>query len=307
MRSFITIIYNPAARRASSEKIKRASAFLQKKGFVPELLMTVKRGDAEAFAREAVSRNPWAIIAAGGDGTINEAINGMVRSDVPLAVLPLGTTNVLAKELGIPEDVEGALETAVTAGAKTVSLGKIVLRANGSSTASGDQSARHFPPVPRYFCLMTGIGFDAKTVHDVNTSIKKISGRGAYILSGIRNVMEYPAGEVFFRIDGREYSGYSAIVCKASRYGGNFRAAPDASLLDPGLYTCIFKGARRIDLLRYVSGVVRGTHLKYSDVLYLKSAEVEVLSHAHMQADGDYLGTSPAAISVAEKALRIIW
>jgi YegS/Rv2252/BmrU family lipid kinase len=297
MRSSITVIYNPAARRASAEKIKKALVFLRKKGFDPELLMTVKRGDAESFAREAVSGKPYAVIAAGGDGTINEVINGMVWSDIPLAVLPLGTTNVLAKELGIPEDPEGAMETAVTSAAKTVSLGKIMLSSNEPSPLT----------VTRYFCLMAGIGFDAKSVHDINTSIKKVSGKGAYILSGIRSVMEYPAGEILFRIDGREYSGYSAFVCKASRYGGNFRAAPDANLLDPALYVCIFKGARRIDLLRYISGVVRGTHLKYDDVLYLKSEVVEVLGHAHVQTDGDYLGMSPATISVAENSLRIIW
>lgn len=234
-------------------------------------------------------------MAAGGDGTINEVINGMVKSDVPLTILPLGTTNVLAKELGIPEDISKALEIAVSQKPRTVSLGKIELDAD---TGFGQS---------RYFCLMAGIGFDAQAVHDVNQTIKKKSGRAAYIWSGIKSFLSYSPNQLFFEIEGKEYTGYCSITGKASRYGGNFMITPDADLTAPVLYTCIFQGNKRADLLRYVYQVVRGTLRENKDIVYLKSTSIEVLGRAHIQIDGDYLGVTPAKITVEKDVLKIIY
>lgn len=293
MSSLIIIIGNPAARKSSSEKIDRAAAILVQRGYITEILMTEKRGDGVLLARESLGKKPLVIIAAGGDGTINEVANGMVRGDTPLALLPLGTTNVLAKEIGIPETIDGALEAAISGTPHTVSLGRVSLETNAAS-------------IPRYFFLMAGIGFDGMAVHDVNPSIKKISGKAAYILSGVKNLIRYYPNEIFLSIDGKEYSGYSAIIGKASRYGGHFMVTPDAKLSEPSLYTCIFTKRGRSDLLRYVSGVIRGSHLKSQDIIYLESHEIEVLGTAHIQIDGDYLGLTPARISVEKDALRII-
>ncbi len=185
-------------------------------------------------------------MAAGGDGTINEVINGMAGSDVPLAILPLGTTNVLAKELGIPEDLKGAMDTAVSRKPRTVSLGRIELNPETDSAFS------------RYFCLMAGIGFDGEAVHGMNKAVKKRSGKAAYIFSGLKNLLRYSPNQLFYNIDGKEYTGFSSITGKASKYGGNFKITPDADLSDPFLYTCIFQGNRRRDLLRYVFKVITG-------------------------------------------------
>ncbi len=294
MKSSIIIIYNPAARKASKERVEAASSFLRGKGFASEILITEKRGHAEQLARESVKNSPSLIIAAGGDGTINEVINGIVWSGVPLALLPLGTTNVLAKELGLPEDVRGSMESAMRGRPRTVSLGRIEIMEGPSAG-------------PRYFCLMAGIGFDGKTVYDVDTSVKRISGATAYIFSGIRNLLSYSLDELAFTIDGRDLSGYSAIIGKARRYGGNFKVTPDADLLEPTLYTVIFKGRRRIDLLRYAFGIIRGSHLKYRDVLYVKSTDIDIRGTAHIQIDGDYLGVSPARVSVVKDALKLVY
>jgi diacylglycerol kinase family enzyme len=200
---------------------------------------------------------------------------------------------VLAKEIGIPDNVEAAMQKALSLTPRNISLGRIECTVNNSA-------------VSRYFCLMAGIGFDAKAVFDMNKAIKKVSGEGAYILSGIVNLIHYFPGELFFRVDGKEYSGYAAIVGKASRYGGNFRVTPDADILDPSLYICIFTGRRRTDLLRYVAGVVRGTHLKLHDVTYLKASDIEVIGNAHIQIDGDYFGTTPATFTVVQNAVRLV-
>ena len=295
MRSSIVLISNPAARGASLRKFESASAFLREKGFDTKMFLTEKSGDATRLAKEAVRKGPYAIMAAGGDGTINEVINGMVKSDVPLAILPLGTTNVLAKELGIPEEIYSALDTAVSKSAKTVSVGKIELEP--------DTDSAHF----RYFCLMAGIGFDGKAVHDVNKASKKKSGKTAYILSGIKNFLSYSPNQLFYEIDGKEYTGYCSITGKASRYGGNFRITPDADLSSPVLYTCIFQGNKRSDLLRYVYRIITGKLMGERDIVYLKSTSVEVLGTAHVQIDGDYLGVTPAKITVVKDALKIIY
>jgi YegS/Rv2252/BmrU family lipid kinase len=295
MRSLIVLISNPAARAASPKKFRSASAFLQAKGFETEILLTKESGDATGLAERTVGKKPFAIIAAGGDGTINEVINGMAGSDVPLAILPLGTTNVLAKELGIPEDLKGAMNTAVSKDPRTVSLGRIELNPDMDSASS------------RYFCLMAGIGFDGEAVYGLNAAVKKKSGKAAYIFSGIKNLLHYAPNQLFYNIDGKEYTGFSSITGKAGKYGGNFKITPDADLSEPFLYTCIFHGNRRRDLLRYVFKIVTGGLFGEKDVTYLKSTSIEVLGTAHIQIDGDYLGVTPARISVARDALKIIY
>ncbi len=293
MKSLANIIYNPAARTASDKKIARAVQVLEKKGFVVEVLRTEARGHAMRLAADSLRRKPALIIAAGGDGTINEVINGLVWTDTPLALLPMGTTNVLAKELGIPEDPSGAMETAVASSPRKVSLGVV-------------ETERAGGPESRFFCLMAGIGLDGKTVYDVRANLKKISGKAAYILSGLQNIVGYSLKSLSLKIDGREYSCFSAIIGKASRYGGNFKVTPDASLFDPSLFVCLFKGGRRLDLFRYAIGVLRGNHLNYDDVVYIKATEVEVQGRAHIQIDGDYLGYAPARVSTAKDALMLV-
>lgn len=290
MKSSVVIIYNPAARSASGKKMERAESFLRSKGFLPEVLMTEKRGHAQHLAVSALEKTPGMIIAAGGDGTINEIMNGMAGSDIPLAILPLGTTNVLARELDIPPDVHGALQRALTGDPKSVSLGRI----EGAEFS-------------RYFCLMAGVGFDGRAVHGVNASLKKLSGKAAYILSGVKNFFLYSPDDIPLSIGGSRYQCSTAVIGKSRKYGGNFEVTPDATLLEPALYACLFQGTTRADLLRYVFGVVRGRHLSYRDVVYLKSEYIEIYGDAHIQVDGDYLGVAPARISVVKDVMKIIW
>ncbi len=292
MRSSIILIANPTAKNASVRKIEKAALVLRNKGLDAETCMTQKRGDAENLARRYAERRPDLIIAAGGDGTINEVLNGVAGSDIPVALLPLGTTNVLAKELRIPEDIEGALEAAVSRPARNVSLGSIETAGLTSK---------------RYFCLMAGVGLDGKAVRDVSTSVKKVSGKAAYILSGIKNICTYSQEELSFLLDGTEIRGYGAIICKASKYGGHFRVAPEASLENSFFYTCVFRGRKRRDLVRYALGVMTGRHLRYRDVAYLKSSEVCITGRAHIQIDGDYLGASPAILSVAKDIVKLVY
>lgn len=294
MKSLVVIINNPAARKSSVRKIESAAGLLTKKGYVSEIFLTEKSGDAEHLARRASDKNPFLIVAAGGDGTINEVINGLVWSEIPLAILPLGTTNVLAKELAIPEYVEGAMEIALSKIPQKICLGKITF-SDGISSVS------------RYFSLMAGIGFDGKAVRDVNKLLKNMSGKAAYVISGLKKFIAYRPEKLTIIADGKEYTGYSVVIGNARKYGGHFHVTPDASLLDPLLQMCIFGGNKRTDLLRYVFGVVRGTHLRNDDVLAVAAEHIEIKGCAHVHIDGDYLGTTPAEITVVKDAVRLVF
>ena len=294
MKSLIALISNPAAKNTSEKKIDLACRFLRSKGYEVEKLSTKQRGDAETLAREAVKKSPSLIVAAGGDGTFSEVMNGLIGSDIPMAILPLGTTNVLARELNIPDDVEGSMEIAVHGKPRGISLGKIVL------------TGRNSPP-PRHFCLMAGIGYDGETVFRINETLKKVWGKGAYIYSGITTLLQFKPSVLTFNIDGKMYSGYSAIIGNAAKYGGNFTVTPDARITDPALYVCLFKGAGRPDFFRYVFGIITKRHLRYEDVVYLKAEKIEITGSSHVQVDGDYLGTTPAKVEVVRDALKLVF
>jgi diacylglycerol kinase (ATP) len=294
MKSSILIICNPVAKKASERKIARASHFLKSKGYKVEILFTEQKGHAESIAREAIKESPFLIIAAGGDGTFNEVVNGIAGTEIPMAILPIGTTNVLAKELGVPENVEGALEVALSRDPKTIPLGKIDITRNSSL-------------ISRYFLLMAGIGFDGEAVFRINETLKKMSGKGAYILSGFKTLSVFSPRELILDMDGRIYTGYSAIIGKAAKYGGNLKITPDARLTDPFFYVCLLKGKGRLDILRYVSGIIMGKHLRFKDVEYVKAKNIDIKGEAHIQIDGEYFGRSPAKIEVVPDIVRMIF
>jgi YegS/Rv2252/BmrU family lipid kinase len=294
MKSPAVLIVNPVARQASEKMILNASKLLRSASDEITVHLTQKKGDAEELAHKASRNGAALIIAAGGDGTVNEVINGIAHTDTLMAVLPMGTTNVLAKELGIPEDVTAAVKVAITGEAHTLSLGRITVE---------DPSS----PVTRYFCLMAGIGFDGDAVYGFSKSAKGYSGKWAYILSGLKILLKYSPEPLIFSVDGETCTGYSAIIGKASKYGGNFRITPDASLFNPDLYIYIMMGRGRFDILRYVSGIMMKRHLGFSDILYRRASSIKVNGQARIQIDGDYLGKTPATITIATNALRLIF
>jgi len=293
MKSSVVLISNPIAYKASSNKVAKASYYLQSKGYSVEVLFTEKKGDAEVLAQKSVEKSPSLVIAAGGDGTFNEVINGIAGSEIPVAILPLGTTNVLAKELGIPETVESSMDIAIKGTPRVVSLGKITLQ-QGS-------------PKARYFCTMAGVGFDAMTVFGLNKTFKKISGKGAHIYSGMKVLSQFHPAELAFTIGEKRYAGYSAVIGKGAKYGGHFKITPDARLTDPNLYICIFKGEKRLDIFRYVMGILTKSHLGFRDVEYLMAQKIQIDGSAHVQIDGDYLGMTPALIETAPVTVRLIY
>lgn len=293
MKSSVILINNPIAKKSSKNKIRQACSIFSAKGFSVKVLVTKQKGDAEEFARNSLRENPDMIVAAGGDGTINEIVNGMVGSKIPFAIIPLGTTNVLAKEIGIPENIKSAVEIAIQNHFKKISLGKITLAESLYMT--------------RYFVLMAGIGYDGETVYNINNNLKKITGKGAYIFSGIKTLLKWDKKDLNFSANGKKYFSNSAIIGKASKYGGNFRVTPDVKLTDSFFQIALFKGSSRLDMLRYIKGIITGRLLKMEDVEFIKAKDIYVEGSAHIQIDGDYFGRTPARFGIAENALNLIY
>ena len=288
----VSLVVNPAAGSNTARSLDRISSLLKKKASLSSFI-TEKQGDAFEFAQG--SKKTDRIIVAGGDGTINEVINGLLSSDdpetqeIPLAIIPCGTANVFAKELGIPEDIDGAVHRIFSGLVNKISLGLI----NG-----------------RYFSLMAGIGFDAETVLGVkNDFIKKISGKLAHVVSGLKVLIHHKPAPMRIITSDKELHGYTAVIGNAKCYGGFFYVTPDASVTDDHLDVCVFQGKTRLDLLRFVGGVLRHKHLDFKDVEYLKATELEITSDStvHVQIDGEYFGTLPVKIEVIRDAINVVW
>jgi len=292
MKRSVLLIGNPGAGSYSGKKLDKAITLLLSSGATLEVFLTKKKGDAETRAQEAVEEQPALVVVAGGDGTINDVANGLALSDIPVGILPMGNANVLSREVGISTAVENALNQILNGSKHSISLGKIETVATKNA---------------RYFLLMADIGYGGSTVHDLNTKIKRFSARGAFILSGAKNLLKNHRDRLLFDIDGTQYAGYHAIIGNISRYGGDFRVTPDAQLECPELFICIFEGGKRIDLAKYVFGVVTGQHRLFKDVVYRKCRNVLVEGDADIQLDGNYFGKSPVKIDVIRNALRLVY
>ncbi len=278
------MIVNPASGSFSEEGLRVSAGLLRRRFREVSILFTGRRGDAESMARDAVRGTPELILVVGGDGTFNEVVNGTAYSGVPVAFIPTGTTNVLARELGIPREMEQATLRALEGRTEYVNLGRI----DG-----------------RYFALMAGIGFDGDAVKGVREGLKRVWGKGAYILSGLRAFLGYRPRRLGIAVDGSALEGFGLIVCNSGYYAGEYRVCPDASLRSPSFSIFIMHGGSRKALLRYVVGIIRGRHLALRDVTYLRGRRIEVTGEAEVQVDGDYLGTTPAVITLQEKALLL--
>jgi YegS/Rv2252/BmrU family lipid kinase len=255
-----------------------------------EVRETDSRGAAERIAKDIRPGEFDLIIAVGGDGTINEILNGL-GDHTPLGIIPLGTANVLARELGIPvNDLPAACEVLRTGEPRPIDLGWC----NG-----------------RRFCLMAGIGFDAEAVKEVPPSIKDLIGAPAYVLSGLRVLNEMHRA-IRYRItmpEGRIVSrGMMLVVANAASYAGPIQMAPLASLEDNLLHLCLFRERSKLAFLGQLFNVLMRRQLQDPNFVYVQSTQFRVVCNpvASIQLDGDYFGRTPAEIRCLPGAVRIV-
>ena len=240
------------------------------------------------------------MVAAGGDGTINEVVNGLAHrgGDAPaLAIVPLGTANVLAHELG--------LGFGAAAIARTMVAGRALLVRPGEACNGG---------APRCFSLMAGAGFDAKVVAGVSAPLKRRFGRGAYVWRSMIETRRYRPVRYAVEIDGARYEAASVIVTRGRLYAGPYVVAPLATLSEPLLHVCLFERWGRSQTLRFGFALLTGRLPRAGGyrVIAGREVKVSVLSDAGepgtqpVQIDGDDALTLPISINVASGAVRLL-
>lgn len=282
------LVVNPTSGSYSARRIGTVMSRLEAAGFTPRLHLTTCAEDAPRLARQICEQEtaPF-IVAGGGDGTINGVVNGLLPGKATLGVLPLGTANVLAKELGIHSVNEG-VEKIVRQEARAIAVG--TLETAGKTTR---------------FLLMAGIGFDGEVVEGVRLAEKRLIGKGAYLLSALRALANWDRSLLPVRIDDREVQCHGAIICKASRYGGNFVLAPDANIFTPEFQVICITDSRFSTYLRLLMGLVSGMQSGAGLSTYI-GREVVIGGGKAVQLDGDFHCRGPVQITAAADFLKII-
>jgi diacylglycerol kinase (ATP) len=259
-----------------------------------EAVATDGPGSATGIAQRCIERGADLILAAGGDGTINEVVNGMAHSNVPLGILPAGTANVLANELGIGNTMERAARSLGHCVPERIALGLL-------STAAGN--------APRHFLLMAGAGLDAEIVHDINYRLKDALGKVAYWIAGFSKVGSRLA-EFTVEAEGREFLVSFALASRVRNYGGDLEIAPTISLLDDEFELVLFEGASSFTFLKYMLGVVVHRHQSMHGVTILRTRKALFSASAnrkiHLQVDGEYAGLAPGTVEIVPNALTLL-
>jgi YegS/Rv2252/BmrU family lipid kinase len=232
------------------------------------------------------------VIVAGGDGTINEAIQGLAGTKARLAIIPRGTANVLARELGLPLDDEQATVVAAQGKSRRIYLGLAIDETTLES---------------RHFVLMAGIGLDASVVGGVQPSLKKRIGKGAFWISGLSHLASWNPRPFTLEIDGEKYEATFAAIGKSARYGGDLSITPGARLDQREFEICMIETTSRLRYLHLLSYAMRdGMPRNSPEVQFVKAVSVKAYGDAQVQVDGELLGHLPMRFEIAPHSLEVI-
>lgn len=293
------VIFNPAAKGDKARLFRERLADI---GHLAEVTATACAGDARRLAREAVTAGVQTVVAVGGDGTVNEVLNGI--GDVPngfekttLGVLPLGTINVFARELALPMDMEDAWQCIVRANTRRVDL---PVAEFGSEAGAAPQR--------RYFMQLAGAGFDARAVELTDWSLKKKIGYLAYVYAGLK-CMTSPHSLITVRGEGvDECTGELVLIGNGKLYGGDYAIFSRADLQDGLLEVLVFPKVNWITLAQCGPSLLATKSLPASVAKSFKTSKLTLTSSpaAPLQLDGELVGSIPATFSIQHQTLRVI-
>jgi diacylglycerol kinase (ATP) len=289
VRRHILIIVNPAAGRLRSaeRRLRRLVTALERQGCSVVLRRAGPRlGDAERLARDAEAEFD-AIVAAGGDGTVHAVVHGLAGRPIPIGVLPFGTANVLAREIGLPRRPERLAALIATVPARPIWPGQVEGRA---------------------FVMMASAGFDSETVAGINPGLKARAGRLAFVWAVLVGLWHYRACELVVRADRIEHRAAGLIAAKGRFYAGPFVVAPCADLAEPTLELVLFRRAGRLAILRYAVALFLGRLSRRNDVTILRARAATVTGDRALpvQADGEIVGRLPVTIEIADQPVLLI-
>jgi len=289
VRRHILIIVNPAAGRArsSERRLGRFVAALERQGCTVVLRRAgPSPGQVERLAGQAEPGFD-AIVAAGGDGTISAVVNGLGGRAVPFGVLPLGSANVLAREIRLPRAPEALASLVVTGPASPIWPGRVGNRA---------------------FVMMASAGFDSEIVAALSPELKRRVGRLAFAWGFLVRLWHCPACELTVRADGVEYRAAAVVAAKGRHYAGPFVVAPGADLAEPVLELVLLDRRGRRAMLRYATALFLGRVPRLGDIAIVRARQASVAGNRALpvQADGEIVGELPITLAVADRPLLLI-
>jgi diacylglycerol kinase (ATP) len=300
------LIYNPTSGRRTSrrfEEIEKAVRILKDAGITAEIAPTTAPGTGKGMAQLAVDQRRDLVIVCGGDGTVNEVVNGLAGSQLPMALLPAGTANILAKELGIPWDIPHA--------ARLIRGGIVRRIALGIASPLSVNGAGALCEMPgRYFLCVAGAGPDGAIVNGVDEIFKKNAGILAYWAEGMRQLVRYEFPEIRVRSGEHERRATIIVIGRTANYGGPFKITTGASLFENSFEMLTNSGTSRLQYLVCLPALWMGKLRSIRGIEAWKDAEVvcEPASDkmVYAQVDGEPVGPLPLAFRIVPDALSIV-
>ncbi len=302
-----TIILNPASGRGRGARSRAAIEARIRKSrpesllFGAEIVETTRRGQATEIARRAAQRatknEAKIIVAAGGDGTLGEVLNGIFDAGAKLGILPLGTGNDFVRGLGIGTHLENALEVLESGTFRAVDVGKIEI---------GGKSL--------YFLNVAGAGFDSRVAARINEHrpriLSKLGGTVAYLVACGCEMRAFPLAQMRLEMNGNVVEGRAVLcaVANSSSYGGGMRVAPDADLGDGLFEICLIRALSRGAFLRAFPGVFSGKHIRHPRVEMFQTAKIRLECEPPLPVlvDGEIVGQTPASFEIVPRAIEIM-
>ncbi len=306
----VALIYNPAsgqyfARRKSA--VQKAMAVLRVAGVQAEAFETNAPGSAMTLAKQAVEAGCDTVLACGGDGTVHEILQRLVGTEVALGVVPLGTANALAADLGLIASPSKVVQTLLGASPARVSVGRIHF-----NDISGN-------PGSRYFIVAAGVGADALLMSRLDARLKRRLGYILYVLEAARiwATNSFPLFQAAFTANGNGTARVAEVsqllAVRVRSFGGVLRTlAPGASLRNGSLSLLSFATRSRLRYARFLLAVVAGRHTFGREIELLEAASVECrardgsAAHIFAEADGEVLGSLPVRLEVVPHALSLL-
>jgi diacylglycerol kinase (ATP) len=289
LRARFLIIHNPNAGPMARHLYRATLSRLTRRGANVEIVETASHGEGmKAAAEAALSGRFDAVVAAGGDGTVHDAAEGLVGHSIPLGILPLGTGNVFARELKLPRSPEALARTLLFGGVRSIPLGQ----ANG-----------------RPFLFVVGVGFDAEAVRLFESEGNRTLGRAGYIRPVLRALLSHQDQSLRVRTRREEAKAQWVVVTRIKRYAGGLILVPQADMHQPRLYVMRFVGSGPLNRLRQLSALALGL-LRYDPAVHLEAANwirIDGNRTVPVQIDGEVLGELPLKISVHPKHLKLIF
>jgi diacylglycerol kinase (ATP) len=321
------IIYNPMSGRPGrrEQNVRAMQRLLDTRGIFAEADATAGPGDATRLAHRAVADHVELVIVYGGDGTVNEVIQGLAGSHTPLAIWPGGTSNVVARDLALPLNIEQLAEIFATGKTKRITLGRATsgsalgvqslalpgasynkeLKAD-SRLPFGTQNSE--PGTERYFVMMAGIGLDASVARGVNMRLKRRTGELAYWLSGGKHLLTWQPEVFTLEIDGRSFESAFALIGNGKGYGGRMMMTPNAKL-DESLFEVYVLPplANNLSYLRALVACMRGKP-ETAGAMLVKGKLITANSSRQpwVEADGEIIGPLPMTFEIVPDALSVI-